>query len=199
MKKKIVVRSRKASPRRVSVRSKKWALLVVLILLLTIPMTMALIAQSQDIRQDAATTYVNSTQITTMPTDTLKISISKEDGTTQESNGSQKKSSQGTDGQEDEDQSGGSGECTKEETREVTEGGTKTNININCDGQNQTANKSGTDGSNNVVNRSGGQEQTVTKSKTTKKKTTAKKKSKKKSKGLVQRFLDSIRNRQARN
>jgi hypothetical protein len=86
-KKKVSARVKKSStPKRIHMSSKKWAIGSVIVLAIAIPVTLSLVSQSQDIRQQASETRINGTVITTMPTDVLIIDISNEDGNTQQDN-----------------------------------------------------------------------------------------------------------------
>jgi hypothetical protein len=189
VKKKVSTRVRKSSsPKRVLVRSKKWALLGILILVLTIPMTIALVAQSQDIRQQAAQTQVNSINITTVPNDILKISISQEEGTRKEDADSGEQNENGE----------GSKECTTEDIADKTTGGMMRTINITCDGQDQTVDKSGSDGTNEVI-KSGGKDGNIDKTPRDRTKNPKKNtKGKTDNRNWIQQFIDRILGRQGR-
>lgn len=166
-KKKAATRVRRSgSPKRIVMSSKKWAIGSVIVLAVAIPITMSLVSQSQDIRQQAET-RINSTVITTMPTDILIISVSQEKGNTQQNNSGGKGNTQN--GMPN-DQKGnvqnpgggnnqidGSEDCVTEDTTERSGGGTLRTIIINCDGKNQTDDQSGGDGNDQTI-KSGGKD-----------------------------------------
>ena len=206
------IRIRKGSaPKRITISSKKWAIGSVVILALAVPITMSLISQSQDIRQQAAETRINSTVITTVPTDILIISVSQNDGNAQQNNsdgkgnstngnqGGQDSQDQGTTGQD-----GGSSDCTQEDTTERSGGGTMRTIIINCNGKDQTDDQSGSDGNNQTI-KSGGKNGQVAAPKSGKN-TDARaskngkegKKEKKNNRNWIQQFIDRILGRQGR-
>ena len=118
--------------------------------LLAIPVTIILLSDSQDLQQNADEAYIQATQITTIPEDTLKIDISEEDGTVYENTGIRKRERKRDRNTESGGQDG-SGECTHEDITEQTEGGTKRTININCDGGEQFVDKSGSDGNQKII------------------------------------------------
>lgn len=202
---------RSIQPKRVRVSSKKWAIGSVVILALAVPITMSLISQSQDIRQQAAETRINSTVITTVPTDILIISVSQNDGNAQQNNadgkgnstngnqGGQDSQDQGTTGQD-----GGSSDCTQEDTTERSGGGTMRTIIINCNGKDQTDDQSGSDGNNQTI-KAGGKDGQVSAPKNGKntdgkvsKHVKEGKKTKKDNRNWIQQFIDRILGRQGR-
>lgn len=206
---------RSGSPKRVFVRSRKWILLGVAVLGLAIPVTMALVSDSQDIRQQAET-RINSTVITTMPTDILIISVSQKNGNTQQNNsggkGNQQNGNNTDQGSNEQDPGGGntndqngSEDCVTEDTEERSGGGTLRTIIINCDGKDQTDDQSGSDGNNQTI-QSGGKDGQMAAPKGGKagkegkagKNVKEGKKENKSNRNWIQQFIDRILGRQGR-
>lgn len=177
-----------------SVAHKK-AYILLFVMTLAVPVTLTLVAEEQDTRQEASV-RTEATYVTTVPKDTTNINISNKDGTQKSSGGGSKKTTSSNPDSNDDGDSN-SGDCTTEDTTEQSSGGTKRTININCNGnQNQVSDKSGSDGQ-------GSTKQSPKESKsvgqTTDKKSTKKEKkrdgSDSKARQIIDRIWERLRNK----